>query len=71
MTKVRLHQIWETRPDTNAPWRRVKVVNVSLEVVDLEYLDAPSEPDIRTTVATTQSAMMASEAMFRLVGDAP
>jgi hypothetical protein len=70
-TKVRLFQVWETRPDTNAPWRRVKVVNMSLDVVDLEYLDVPSEPDIRTLVATTQSAMLASEAMFRFVGDAP
>jgi hypothetical protein len=71
MTKVQLNQVWETRPDTSAPWRRVKVVNVSLDFVNLEYLDAPTEPDIRTTVATTQSAMLASEAMFRFVGDVP
>jgi len=71
MTKVQPYQVWETRPDTNAPWRRVKVVNVRLDAVDLEYLDASGEPDIKTSVATTQSAMLASEALFRFVSDSP
>jgi hypothetical protein len=71
MTKIQPQQVWETRPNLNAPWRRVKVVNVSLDAVNLEYLDAPGEPDIKTSVATTQSAMLASEALFRFVRDAP
>jgi hypothetical protein len=70
MTEVKPNQIWETRPDTDAGWRRVKVVNVSLDAVELQYLDSPA-PDIATTFATTQSAMLASIAMFRLVSDAP
>jgi hypothetical protein len=70
MTEVKPNQIWETRPDTHAAWRRVKVVNVSLDAVELQYLDSPA-PDIATTFATTQSAMLASAAMFRLVSDAP
>ena len=60
MTEVKQNQIWETRPDTHAGWRRVKVVNVSLDAVELQYLDSPA-----------QSAMLASTAMFRLVSDAP
>ena len=71
MTKIQPQQVWETRPNLNAPWRRVKVVNVSLDAVNLEYLDAPGEPDIKTSVATTQSAMLASEALFRFVRDTP
>jgi hypothetical protein len=42
MTEVRPHQIWETRPDTHAAWRRVKVVNVSMDAVELQYLDSPT-----------------------------
>ncbi len=70
-TKVQPHQVWETRADANSPWRRVRVVNVSLDTVELEYLDAPGEPDIKTSVATTQSAMVASEGRFRFVCDVP
>jgi hypothetical protein len=50
--------------------RRVKVVNVSLGAVELQYLDSPA-PDTATTFATAQSAMLASIAMFRVVIDAP
>jgi len=67
VTDVEVHQIWETRPNTDSPWRRVKVVNVSLDAVELQYLDTPDVPDITTTFATTQSAMLASTAMFGLV----
>jgi hypothetical protein len=70
MTEVKQNQIWETRPDTHVGWRRVKVVNVSLDAVELQYLDSPA-PDIATTFATTQSAMLTSMAMLRLVSDAP
>jgi hypothetical protein len=66
---VRPQQIWQTRPNTNAPWRRVKVVNVNLDAVELQYLDTPGKPDIATTIATTQSAMLASDALFKLVSD--
>ena len=71
MTKIQPKQVWETRPNLNAPWCRVKVVNATLDAVNLEYLDAPSEPDIKTSVATTQSAMLASKELFRFVGDVP
>lgn len=65
MTDVKLDQIWETRPDTNAQWRQVKVLNVRLDVVELQYLDGASAADVATTFTTTQSAMLASAALFR------
>jgi hypothetical protein len=65
MTDVELDQIWETRPDTNAKWRQVKVLGVSLDVVELQYLDGTSAADVLTTFTTTQSAMLASAALFR------
>jgi hypothetical protein len=71
MIQVKPDQVWETRPNINEPWRRVKVVNVSLDLVDLQYLDTPNQSDIETTFATTQSAMVASAALFRLASDAP
>jgi hypothetical protein len=71
MTDVKPNQIWDTRPNTEAQWRRVKVINVSLGAVELQYLDTPSASEIATTFATTQSAMFASTAIFRLVSDAP
>ena len=70
MTEVKPNQLWERRPLTHAGWRRVKVVNVSLGAVELQYLDSLA-PAIATTFATTQSAMLGSTAMFRLVSDAP
>jgi hypothetical protein len=70
-TKVQPHQVWETRTDANSQWCRVKVVNVSLDTVELEYLDAPGEPDIKTSITTTQSAMLASESRFRFLHDVP
>jgi hypothetical protein len=70
MTDVKPNQIWDTRPNAEAQ-RRVKVINVSLDAVELQYLDTPSASEIATTFATTQSAMFASTAMFRLVSDAP
>src|SRR5271154_2670432 len=33
MTKIQPEQVWETRPNLNAPWCRVKVVNVTLDAV--------------------------------------
>jgi hypothetical protein len=65
MTDIQQGEIWETRPDTNARWRRVKVLNVTLDVVELQYLDGSGAADVATTVTTTQSAMLASTALFR------
>jgi hypothetical protein len=60
--EVKPNQLWETRSHTHAGWRRVKVVNVSLGAVELQYLDSPA-PDIATTFAMTQSAMLGSTAI--------
>ena len=71
MLDVRSNQIWETCKDTRSTWRRVRVVNVLGDTVDLEYLDAPSVPDPEKIFTTTQSRMLASNAPYRFVSDVP
>jgi hypothetical protein len=69
MHDVRSDQIWETCKDTKSTWRRVKVINVLGDTVDLEYLDAAADPERIFT--TTQSRMLATNAPYRFVSDAP
>jgi hypothetical protein len=69
MDDVRSDQIWETCKDTKSTWRRVKVINVLGDTVDLEYLDAPGDPE--SIFTTTQSRMLATNAPYRFVSDAP
>jgi hypothetical protein len=71
MADVGLHQVWETRPITTEPWRRVKIVNVSLEEVEFQYLDTADASNITTTARTERSAMLATRDLWRLVDDAP
>jgi hypothetical protein len=68
MHDVRSDQIWETCKDRKSTWRRVKVINVLGDTVDLEYLDAPGDPERIFT--TTQSRMLATNAPYRFVSDA-
>jgi hypothetical protein len=71
MLDVRSNQIWETCKDTRSTWRRVRVINVLGDTVDLEYLDTPSVPDPEKIFTTTQSRMLASNAPYRFVSEAP
>jgi hypothetical protein len=49
----------------------VKIVNVSLEEVEFQYLDTPDASNIATTARTERSAILATADLWRLVGDAP
>lgn len=71
MKDVRSDQIWETCKDTKSQWRRVKVIAVLGDTVDLEYLDAPRAPDPERIFTTTQSRMLATNAPYRFVSDTP
>jgi hypothetical protein len=70
MHDVRSDQIWETCKDAKSTWRRVKVINVLGDTVDLEYLDAPGAPNPERIFTTTQSRMLATNAPYRFVRDA-
>ena len=71
MDDVRSNQIWETCKDAKSAWRRVKVINVLGDTVDLEYLDTPGAPSLERIFTTTQSRMLATNAPYRFVSDAP
>jgi hypothetical protein len=71
MTDVTPEQIWETRPEISEQWQRVKIVEVRLDQVEFQYLDAPGTPDIATTVRTTKSAILATTDLWRLVPGVP
>jgi hypothetical protein len=71
MADVRVHQVWETRAMTTEPWRQVKIVNVSLEEVEFQYLSTADASNITTTARTERSAILATTELWRLVDDAP
>ena len=66
---VRPTEIWETRVSEREPWRRVRVLDVISDVVELQYLDMP-EVNVARTFKTTL-ALMSKEAVFRFVAKAP
>jgi hypothetical protein len=59
------------RPTTTEPWRRVEIVNVSLEQVEFQYLDTADPSNIATTARPERSAIPATKDLRRLVDDAP
>jgi hypothetical protein len=71
MADVRVHQVWETRAMTTERWRQVKIVNVSLEEVEFQYLNTADASNITTTARTERSAILATTELWRLVDDAP
>jgi hypothetical protein len=71
MADVRVHQVWKTRAMTTEPWRQVKIVNVSLEEVEFQYLNTADASNITTTARTERSAILATTELWRLVDDAP
>ena len=71
MQNIRLRQIWRTRASESAPWRPVRVTAVSLEGVELQYLDMAEASESMKTIRTTQEYIRESESLYSLMRDAP
>lgn len=68
--EVKPFQIWKRRDNPNAAWRQVKVINVALDAVELQFLDMPNAPDLAKTFTTSWARMKEDKARYRFVRDA-
>jgi hypothetical protein len=70
MPDVKTDQIWKVRLGQRGPWRRVRVINVSLDAVELQYLDLPdAAPDLPRTFQTSRSRMLAKNGPYKFVAN--
>jgi hypothetical protein len=64
------HQIWEFRFNRRAKWRLVRVINVSWEAVELEFLDIPDAAASAKTFKVARTEM-ANRDCYRFVSGRP
>jgi hypothetical protein len=65
MADVKPGQLWVIRPDRDSQWRRTRVVDVSGNEVELQYLDMP----VASTVRESSARMLRSPRRYQLVSD--
>jgi hypothetical protein len=71
MFDVRPGQIWKVRLRGNDDWQRVRVVNVILDVVELEYLDRSALSECDRSFSVDRSAMLTTASIFQFVARGP
>jgi hypothetical protein len=64
-------QIWKVRPSGKEAFRWVRVVNVILDAVVLEFLDRSEVPDPEKTFAADRSEMLLTASVYQFVAEAP
>jgi hypothetical protein len=67
VTDVKPFQVWDVRENEKAPWREAVVINVSLDAVELQFLDMPRAPYVARTFKASWSRMKGDKKRYRLV----
>lgn len=67
MLDVKPGQIWKVCFGSKHEWRRVRVVNVVLDAVELEYLDMPEGPSPCETFAANRYLMLETASQYQFV----
>jgi hypothetical protein len=67
MLDVKPGQIWKVCSCSKREWRRVRVVNVVLDAVELEYLDMPEGASPYETFAASRYAMLETASQYQFV----
>lgn len=67
MTDVKPLQIWDVRENDKAPWREAKVLMVSGDAVELQYLDMPNAPLASQIFHASRKRMLSDKKRYRLV----
>jgi hypothetical protein len=65
--QVRPNQIW-SHAGNDGQWRRVRVMNVLANAVELKYENAPGLLDVEKTFSTTMDAMK-NAGRYRLLSE--
>jgi len=67
VTDVKPLQIWDVRENDKAPWREAKVLMVSGDAVELQYLDMPNAPELARTFNASPKRMLSDKQRYKLV----
>jgi hypothetical protein len=68
---VKPHQVWEFRPNHRMAWRAVRIINVSAESVEVQFLNMPSDAPETVRTFKTASGEMSDKSRYRFVSDRP
>jgi len=71
MLDVKPGQVWKVRPRGEEVWRPVRVVNVVLDIVELEYLDRCEVPMSEKIFAVDRSEMLTTASVYQFVARGP
>ena len=66
---VKPNQVWEQFSKSENAWRRVRVSNVSLNQVELQYEDGKSYPNDLARTFSVNASTMTDSKQFRFVSD--
>jgi hypothetical protein len=68
---VKPHQVWEFRPNHRMAWRAIRIVNVSPEAVEVQFLHIPSDAPESVRTFKTATGEMSDKSRYRFVSDRP